>query len=154
MKINRVLVDNRKKSFLIQAGERSFEFPFSQLKVKPSKENLISHVEVERELGNEGFTYQLQSGQSDTVHIDHVLHACQDPEFQRTQLIYELTIQAQRSLVESKLTKRQVARLLKTSPAQLYRLLDQTNNKKTIDQMVKLMLCLGKEVIIKLKSAA
>jgi hypothetical protein len=41
---------------------------------------------------------------------------------------------------------RQLSRRLKTSPAQLYRLLDTTNYKKTVDKMLELLHVLDAEV--------
>ncbi len=57
----------------------------------------------------------------------------------RNLTLYKLTLKARKLLKESKLPKRELARRLATSPAQIYRLLDPTNYKKTIDQMVRLL---------------
>jgi len=48
--------------------------------------------------------------------------------------------------VESPLSKREIIRRLGTSAAQLYRLLDQTNYRKTVDQLVALLQVLNCEV--------
>jgi hypothetical protein len=62
----------------------------------------------------------------------------EDPGYLREQLLYRLTL-AQQKLQESRLAKREVARLLATSQAQLYRLLDQTNYRKSVDRMLALL---------------
>jgi len=43
----------------------------------------------------------------------------------------------------SGLSKHEVVRRLKTSPSQLYRLLDPTNDRKSIDEMLRLLSVLG-----------
>ena len=58
---------------------------------------------------------------------------------QRDALLYRLTIEAQKRLQANPLSKREIIRRLGTSAAQFYRLLDQTNYRKTIDQMLSLL---------------
>jgi hypothetical protein len=54
--------------------------------------------------------------------------------------LYKLTIEAQKRVDQSALSKREIIRRLGTSATQLYRLLDQTNYRKSVDQML-LLLC-------------
>ena len=61
-------------------------------------------------------------------------------------LLYKLTLEAQARVAQSPLSKREIARRLGTSAAQLYRLLDQTNDAKSIDQMLNLLRVLDCEV--------
>ena len=64
----------------------------------------------------------------------------------RDLLLYKLTLEAQARVAESPLSKREIVRRLRTSAAQLYRLLDQMNDTKSIDQMLKLLRILDCEV--------
>jgi hypothetical protein len=43
-------------------------------------------------------------------------------------------------------SKRELARRLRTSPSQLYRLLDPTNSAKSVGQMLALLHLVGREV--------
>jgi hypothetical protein len=43
----------------------------------------------------------------------------------------------------SNLSKHEVVRRLRTSPSQLYRLLDSSNYRKSIDEMLRLLTVLG-----------
>jgi len=61
-------------------------------------------------------------------------------------LLYRLTIEAQVRLKESGLARREIIRRLGTSASQFYRLLDQTNYEKSIDQLVALLTVLGCQV--------
>lgn len=65
--------------------------------------------------------------------------------------LYNLTLTAQERVANSPLSKRELIRRLDTSPAQFYRLLDQTNYKKTIDQLMTLLHILDYEVEIVVK---
>jgi hypothetical protein len=64
----------------------------------------------------------------------------------RDLLLYKLTVEAQRRVPRSALSRREMIRRLRTSPAQFYRLLDQTNYKKSIDQLLDLLRVLDCDV--------
>ena len=64
----------------------------------------------------------------------------------RDLLLYKLTLAAQERVKSSPLSKRELIRRLGTSPAQFYRLLDQTNYKKSMDQLMVLLHILDCEV--------
>ena len=79
----------------------------------------------------------------------------QDPAYLRDLLLYQLTLEAQKRIAESPLSKREIMRRLGTSAAQLYRLLDQTNYRKSIDQVLALLQVLNCEIdlIVRTKTA-
>ena len=152
MKIKRVLTNNRKRGFVIETAKGQAEYPYSAAGLK--RGDAVLEVETDSELGHEGFSFECRSGKTGTVHIDHVLSFNNDSDYNREQLLYQLTIQAQRALKNSKIAKRELARLLQTSPAQTYRLLDQTFYGKSIDQMVRLLGILGRKVTVRVERAA
>jgi hypothetical protein len=110
---------------------------------------------VDKEIGSEGFTYQLASGKTGTIHLEQVQEYNNDPHYLRDQLLYKLTLEAQRRTAESALSKREIIRRLGTSATQFYRLLDQTNYSKSVDQLVSLLQALDCEVdlLVRAKSA-
>jgi hypothetical protein len=57
----------------------------------------------------------------------------QDPDHLRDQLLYRLTLEAQKRITATRLANREIIRRLGTSRTQLYRLLDQTNYRKSVD---------------------
>lgn len=146
MKIRSVKVNNRRKAFEVSAAGKRLVFPFSRLEVRPTRKDPIVDAFVDKELGSEGFTYALQSGRDGSVHIDSVLEYNQDPDHLRDLLLYRLTLEAQKRLEGSSLSKREIIRRLGTSPTQLYRLLDQTNYSKSVDQLLRLMQVLDCDV--------
>ena len=155
MKIRSVHCDNRKKAFEVLTYGCRFSFPYAKLEMLPTRQNPIKRVYVDEELANEAFTYELASGHEGTVHVDQVLDYNRDPRYMRDMLLYKLTLAAQERVNKSRLSKRELIRRLGTSPAQFYRLLDQTNYTKSIDQLMTLFGILDCEVdlVVKRKKA-
>ena len=116
------------------------------MRLVPSTDNKIREVYVDKELGNTAVTYILESGEEDSIHLDAFLDYNKDPEYMAKVMLYKLTLTALELVKNSCLSKREIARKLNTSPAQLYRLLNTANYSKTIDQMVTLLASLGYEV--------
>jgi hypothetical protein len=155
MKIRSVTPNNRKKEFVVRTKSKTYVYPYARLHVRPSSKNRVSEVYVDKELANEGFTYTLESGKEDTIHIDQVLEYNQDPSHLKDLLLYKLTLEAQKRVKSSALSKREIIRRLGTSATQFYRLLDQTNCRKTIGQMMALLHILDCDVdiVVRAKSA-
>jgi len=151
MKIKIVNPNNRKKAFEVTTYNKTYLFPYAKLERPPSPTNPLAGVCVDRELGNEAFTYRLASGDEGTVHIDHVLEYNQDPGYLRDLLLYRLTLEAQKRVEHSPLSKRELMRRLGTSATQFYRLLDQTNYKKSFGQLLSLLHVLDCDVELVVK---
>ena len=139
MKMTKVTANNRKKEFEIQTRRGRLTYPYAKLDLMPSADNQIITAFVDQELGKEAFTYELESGETDSIHIDRVLEYNQDPGYMADLLLYRLTLEAITRLENSTFTIRGLARQLSTSPAQLYRLLDTTNYQKSVRQMLRLL---------------
>lgn len=139
MKIQAVAYNNRKRAFEVKAARKTLQFPYVKVDPQPSAIDPITRVFVDQELGREGFTYVLESGKEGTVHSEQVLEYNQDPSYLRDVLVYKLTIEAQKRVNASPLSKREMIRRLGTSATQFYRLLDQTNYSKSVDQLLTLL---------------
>jgi len=155
VKIRRVSANNRKRVFEVKTSSRTFVYPYSRVDPRPAPADRVAEAAVDAELGREGFSYVLESGKGGTVHIDQVLEYNQDPGYLRNALLYKLTLEAQKRVHASPLSKREIVRRLGTSAAQLYRLLDQTNYRKSIDHMLLLLSVLDCEVdlVVRAKTA-
>lgn len=155
MKIRSVRHNNRKKIFEVRTSTKQLVFPFSKAEPTPTIQDPITEVSVDPEAGREAFTYVLHSGRTGMVHIEQVLEYNQDPAYLRNLLLYRLTLEAQKRIAESPLSKREIVRRLGTSAAQLYRLLDQTNYHKSVDQVLALLQVLNCEVdlVVRTKTA-
>ncbi len=139
MKIRAVSANNRKKVFEVRTATTLLSFPYVKSDPKPTPEDRIERLYVDDELAREGFTYVLESGREGTVHIEHVLEYNKDPGFLRDALLYKLTIEAGKRVAASPLARREIIRRLDTSATQFYRLLDPTNYRKSIDQVLSLL---------------
>ena len=155
MKIRGVRINNRRKAFEIKASGRSLLIPFVKADPKPTPADPVVRVYVDKEIGSEGFGYTLRSGREGTVHIEQVLEYNKDPGHLRDRLLYALTLEAQKRVAGSALSRREIIRRLRTSATQFYRLLDQANYRKSVDQLVSLLQILDCEVrlIVRSKSA-
>ena len=152
MKIRSVQINNRRKAFEVRTSARRLLIPFAKVAPKPTASNPVVRTYVDKEIGSEGFGYVLRSGREGTVHIEQVLEYNKDPDHLRDQLLYRLTLEAQKRVGASALSRREIIRRLRTSAAQFYRLLDQTNYRKSVDQLVSLLQVLDCDVQLHVRS--
>lgn len=147
MKLRSVKPNNRKALLeVVGSGGRVFTYPYARLDPAPTPADPIVHVEPDKELGREAATYTLRSGREGSVHVDTVLEFNHDPKALAEALTYRLSLEAERHARTAVLSKREIAKRLGTSPAQIYRLIDPANGKKTINQVVALLDVLGLKV--------
>jgi hypothetical protein len=146
VKIRSVAANSRQRAFIVVARGKTYRLPYARIDPRPGPGDPVAEVSVDPELGREGFTFRLASGKEGSVHIDQVLDYCKDPSYLRDLLLYRLTLEARRRIDQAGLSRREVIRRLRTSPAQLYRLLDQTNYRKSVDQMLSLLAALDCDV--------
>jgi hypothetical protein len=155
VKIRSARPNNRRKVLEVTTSKAGLLFPFAKLDPRPSAGDPIVKVWVDKELASEAVTYELASGREGSVHIEQVLEYNKDPDYLRDRLLYRLTLEAQKRIAASSLSRREIIRRLGTSATQLYRLLDQTNYSKSVDQLVSLLQVLDCEVnlVVRAKSA-
>ncbi len=155
MKIRSVKTNNRRRAFEVRLHSRTLSFPYIKAEPRPRADDPVNAVRVDKELGREAFVYTLESGAEGTIHVDQVLEYNQDPGYLRDLLLYRLTLEAQKRVEQSPLSKREIVRRLGTSAAQFYRLLDQTNYRKSVDQVLNLLHVLDCDVdlVVTSKSA-
>ena len=157
MKIRSVTSNNRKNEFTVTTRSGAvYAFPYAKVDPRPVPGDHVEQVFVDKELGNEAITYILQSGKEGSIHIDQFLEYNEDPMYLAELLIYKLTVEAQIGIEGSELSMRQIAKRLKTSVPQLYRLLDTTNTRKSMSQLIALLHVLNCEVdlVVRKKAAA
>jgi len=157
MKIRSAKLNNRKNEFsVVTYSGVEYSLPYSEVKPKPTANNRVEKVVVDKELGQEAFTYILKSGKEGSVHIEQVLEYNEDPKYLAELLTYKLSVEAQKRIKYSDLSRRQMAKRLKTSVPQLYRLLDPSNTHKSMTQLVALLHILNCDVdlVVKTRSAA
>ncbi len=155
MRIRSVTANARRKAFDVLVPRKTYTFPYAKCTPRPSGSDPVAEVFVDAELANEAFTYRLRQGGEGSVHMEQVLDFNKDPSYLRDVLVYQLTLAAQRRVTGTSLSKREIVRRMGTSPAQLYRLLDQTNYAKTVDQLLRLLSVLDCDVefVVRAKTA-
>jgi hypothetical protein len=146
VKITAVRANNQKRAFEVTTRRGQWLFPYAKTSPTPTPSDPIVDVYVDPELGHEGFTYLLRSGAEGSLHIDHVLDYNEEPGYMRDLLLHNLTVKALERIERGGLSRREIIRRLGTSPAQFYRLIDPTNYRKSIDQMLRLLQVLDCEV--------
>ena len=154
MKIRSVRINNRRKAFGVRTSSRRLLLPFAKVDPRPTASDPVTRVFVDRELGSEGF-YVLGSKREGSVHFDQVLEYNKDPGHLRDASLYNLTVEAQKRVTASALSRRELIRRLGTSATPFYRLLDQTNYRKSVDQLLSLLQILDCDVrlIVRPKTA-
>jgi len=155
VRITSVSVNLRRRAFLVDLAGTVYPFPFARSSPRPSAADPVASVAIDPELASEGFTYVLKSGAEGSVLADQVLDYNKDPSFLRDMLVYKLTIEAQNRVAKTGLSKREIIRRLGTSATQFYRLIDQTNYSKSVDQLLRLLNVLDCDVefVVHAKSA-
>jgi DNA-binding TFAR19-related protein (PDSD5 family) len=140
MKICSVSINNRRKEFsIVTRSGAAYCYPYAKADPQPEPENRIKEVFVDKELGNEAITYILNSGNEGSIHAEQILEYNEDPNYMAELLTYKLTLEARKRIETCGLSRRQIAKRLKTSVPQLYRLLDSANSRKSINQLVTLL---------------
>lgn len=146
MKIRGIKANNHKRAFEVTLSKGVLPIPFSKLDPAPSSEDSVVKVYPDEDFGREAFTYVLESGAEGSVHVDSVLEYNEDPAYMRDLLLYKLTLAAQECMKATTLSKREITRRAKTSPAQVERLLDTNNRSKSVDKLVVLLGAMDCEV--------
>ena len=146
MKVRKVVANNRRRVFEVHTARGMLPFPYSRAEPTPTPEDRIVRVYPDPEIGNDGFTWELESGAEGTLHLDAVLDYNEDPEFMGGIFAYKLKSIARKLMKETDLSQREIARRLGTSPSQVYRLLDPTADRASLRQLVALIYALGGKV--------
>src|SRR5256712_6155208 len=120
VKIRGVRINNRRKAFEVRMSSRRMLLPFAKVAPKPTATDPVVQVFVDKEIGSEGFGYVLRSGRAGTAHVEQVLEYNKDPDHLRDQLLYKLTLEVQKRVTASALSRRELIRSLGTSATQFY----------------------------------
>ncbi len=145
-------VNNRKRCLEWNHSKVTLTYPFSKLKIVPTSSDPIVEIYTDKETAGQWAFYKLKSGVEGNIPLDAFLEYNRDPEYIRKLVLFDLTCSVLKQIKKEKIPKRELARKMKTSPAQLYRLLNTANYSKTIDQMVRLLAVMGNEVVFELKA--
>jgi hypothetical protein len=151
MRFKKIDFNNRKKIFILEyTSGLVIECPYFSFGIKHN----IVDAGTDREVGNHSFYFILENGYKDYVPFDQPLHIVQNPDYILEETLYKMTGQLNKFIVSSRISKRQLARLLKTSVSQLNRILDPANYKKDIGRLIEIAALLNYEFLWDFKKAA
>ena len=146
MKIRSVRFSNPKQAFEVATWSKTFPFPYGKAEPAPTADDPVVSCLVDDELAREAFVATTKSGRSTTVHIEQVLEYHRDPGYLHDLFLYELTLEAQRRVGASGLSREEIIHRLGISESQFDRLLDQTNYRKSVDRVLNLLHVLNCDV--------
>jgi len=117
VKIQRIVTNEHKRLFEVHLDDRTLSFPYVRADPRPVRHDRVTSVTVYAQLAHRGFGYVLASGRRGLVHLDQVFAYNEDPRLLRDGILYKLTLEAQRRVATSDLTRRELLRRMGTSPA-------------------------------------
>jgi hypothetical protein len=146
VRIESASLNNRRMAFVLVTPRGTFTFPYAKSDPAPTRADPVEEFFIDEELAGQAVTYRLASGREGFVHMEMAFDYNNEPAYMRDLLLYRLTLEAQDRLAASGLSHREVIRRIGTSPAQFYRLIDQTNYRKSVDKVLDLLQALDCEV--------
>ena len=152
MKIRSVRFSNRRKVFEVATWSKKYAFPYGKADPAPTADDPVVNCLVDEELAREAFVVTMKSGREATIHIEQILEFNRDPGYLHDLFLYKLTLEAQRRVNASDLSRDEIIRRLGTSETQFDRLLDQTNYRKSIDRIMNLLHVLNCDVEVVVRS--
>lgn len=150
-KFQKVEFNNKKRVFILHyTSGLTVECPYSSLNIKKK----VIEAAPDKEVNSHSFYFVLENHKKDFVPYDQPLHIVQHPEYMRREILFYITRDVKKFIDRSNISKREVARRLKTSVSQLSRLLDPTNYNKNLTKLLEIANLLNYEFEWKFKKAA
>jgi len=145
-KFTRFYPDYRARVFVVHLGQRKLRYPFALLDPRPSPKDRFIRSYGDEKLGQQAIWYVLQSGRQGFLSAEQVLTFYREPSDVKGNLLWTLTTAAIEHMKHTGLSRRQILKRLHTSSAQLDRILDASNVRKSVDGVLALLEVLGYEV--------
>jgi len=146
VKLKSVAYNNRRKVFLLHTEKGKMEFPYAAAQPQPVPGDYVREAYVDPELGNEAFSYRLESGAEGAIHGDSILEQNEDPEHLSGLMLYHLTLALRDAIEKSPLSKREIIKKSRISAPQLYRLLDPVKTGKSASQIFRVLYALNHDL--------
>ena len=149
------IVPNYKKNVLhmtVQEGAKSrvYHLPFSAFRDKKiGVRNKFVSIDIDKDLGSQSASFILQDGSKGDFPADLALYYG-DPSYQWSPL-NQLKRVVRDKIRQSKISFRVLADILKTSPSQVMRLLDEETASKQVSQLFRIAEVAGYQVEFHLK---
>ena len=150
-RITRVSFHNRKKQLVVEYGSGTQVLVhYGEVGIR---KNLRS-ASLDRETGGRAIRLDYRDGTTDFMPYDQPLAAVRDPEFMLRHDLEVLVARIRERLDQQRISLRHLAERLKTSDAQVQRLLDPSNLRKNLSQIYAIGAVLDLKVEVRVKDAA
>ncbi|MBI4405922.1 MAG: helix-turn-helix domain-containing protein [Deltaproteobacteria bacterium] len=150
-RIRAVSFNNRRKEIEVTyATGKKLNVHYGQLGIKKT----VAKAWVDTETNCQSVAFAFNDGTVDYMPYDQPLALNRDPEYLLQTQIEELTAKIKCELSKRKISKRFLAKQLKTSDNQVHRLLNPTILNKNLEQLCRIAEVLELEVEIRLRKVA
>ena len=133
--------NHRRELYLTYRSGKTVTLHFSALGIKQK----IASAHIDEETRGSSAVLNFTDGTVDYLPYDQPLHLARDPDYLLQEHIELITAQILAEIHKKKISKKHLARQLKTSDNQIQRLLDPTILNKNLSQLYKLASLVGLE---------
>ena len=150
MKFKSATFSNRKKEIhIVYASGKKVVVHYGSLGITDP----IKHIRVDEETSGRSLKIEFASGKTDYMPYDQPLFLTRDPEYMLRDHIENIVASINEEIDRKKISKKYLARQLKTSDNQVQRLLSPRIVNKNLTQLYKLAALLGLEFEVSVKAA-
>ena len=141
-----VYANYRSRALVVHLGQHKLLYPFALLDPQPSTWDRYVRCYDDERTGPTTVHYVLESGGQGRLTAEQVLDFHREPSHVKSRVLETLTMAASERIQYTGLSKRQIFKRLRTSRAQLDRILDTKNVRKSVDSVLAVLEVLGYEV--------
>ena len=150
MKFRSATFSNRKKEIhIVYASGKKVVVHYGSLGITDP----IKHIRVDEETSGRSLKIEFADGKTDYMPYDQPLFLTRDPEYMSRDHIENIVASINEEIDRKKISKKYLARQLKTSDNQVQRLLNPRIMNKNLTQLYKLAALLGLEFEVSVKAA-
>ena len=150
MKFKSATFSNRKKELhIVYASGKKVVVHYGALGITDP----VAHIQVDEETSGRTLKIEFANGKTDYMPYDQPLFLVKDPEYMLRDHIENIVARINEEIDRKKISKKYLARQLKTSDNQVQRLLNPRIMNKNLTQLYKLAALLGLEFEVSVKAA-
>ncbi len=150
-KIKKVSFSNKTKEIEIEyTSRKKYLLHYGQLGIDKN----IVRAWVDQETKGKSVGFEFEDGSTDFMPYDQPLVLNKDPEYMLQDQIEHLVLELNETIRKKGISKKYIAKKLKTSENQIFRLLNPAILNKNLGQLYQIAFILNKQIEIELKDAA
>ena len=150
MKFKSATFSNRKKEIhIVYASGKKAVVHYGSLGITDP----VKHIRVDKETSGRSLKIEFANRKTDYMPYDQPLFLIKDPEYMLRNHIENIVARINEEISRKKISKKHLARQLKTSDNQVQRLLNPQIMNKNLTQLYKLASLLGLEFEVSVKAA-